>query len=81
MAKANNIVHEYYKKAVDNYTLILKVNPIEWKVTELTIPASGEVSWREIEADETLREDLAVDGFEVCNPFEFNLYAAGLLSK
>jgi hypothetical protein len=80
MPKTNNIVHEYYKKQFEDFTLIVRLNPIHNSGTELTIIKNGEVSWRELTFDEDIKEDLASDGFEPCNPFEFNLYAAGLMN-
>ncbi|MCZ8355837.1 MAG: hypothetical protein O9340_13945 [Cyclobacteriaceae bacterium] len=80
MPKTNNIVHEYYKKQFEDFTIIVRLNPIHHAGTELTIPKQGEVSWRDLTFDEEIKEDLAADGFELCNPFEFNLYAAGLMN-
>ncbi|MCU0382981.1 MAG: hypothetical protein MUF68_02840 [Cyclobacteriaceae bacterium] len=80
MPKTNNIVHEYYKKQFEDFTLIVRLNPIHNSGTELTILKTGEVSWRELTFDAEIKEDLTADGFELCNPFEFNLYAAGLMN-
>lgn len=78
MAKSNNIVHQYYKKEFENFKLLVKVNPIQFKGTELMIPASGEREIREMEFDESIFEDLKADGFEACTALEFNLYLSGL---
>ena len=81
MPKTNNIVHEYYKKQFEDFTIIVRLNPIHHAGTELTITKNGEVSWRDLTFDEEIKEDLTADGFVPTNPFEFNLYAAGLIKQ
>ncbi|MFZ2906490.1 MAG: hypothetical protein WAZ98_09840 [Cyclobacteriaceae bacterium] len=78
MAKSQNIVHQYFKKRFDDFQLLVKVDPIRFKGTELTIPDKGELIVRELDFDEEIIEDLKTDGFEECSPLEFNLYLSGL---
>jgi hypothetical protein len=74
----SNIVHQYFKKEVDGIILIVKVNPIQLKGTELSIHPHGGVESRDLEFDEAILEDLKMDGFVESSPLEFNLYQAGL---
>jgi len=75
---STNIVHEYFKKEIDSVKILVKLNPIHWKGTELTIDADGTVDIRELEFDEEIREDLKADGFEPSSAMEFNLHFSGL---
>lgn len=79
MAKDSNIVHEYFKKEFDEATILVKVNPIHYTGTEITVPKEGEAELRNLQFDEQIFEDLKADGFVTCNPLEFNLYLSGLL--
>ena len=78
MAKSQNIVHQYFKKKLEDLTIMVRVNPIEYKGTEITVPEKGEITIREMEFDEEIFEDLKGDGFAECSPLEFNLYLTGL---
>lgn len=78
MAKSQNIVHQYFKKEHDGLQILVRVNPIQFKGTEITIPVKGDQTIRELEFDEEIFEDLKADGFETCSPLEFNLYLSGL---
>ncbi len=79
MGKASNIVHQYFKKELEGATLLVRVNPIQLLVTEITIPAEGEPALRQVEVDAEIFEDLEADGFSAASPLEFNLYLAGLV--
>jgi hypothetical protein len=78
MAKNNNIVHQYFKKEWEGTKLLVRVNPIYWTGTELSITAANK-EMRELELDSEVFEDLRADGFAEVNGIEFNLYLAGLL--
>lgn len=78
MAKSSNIVHQYFKKQFEDTTILVKVNPLFFKGTEITIFKSGEIELRELDFDEQIFEDLAADGFQESSPLEFNLYHSGL---
>ena len=75
MANTKNIVHQYFKKETK---VLVRVNPIHWLGTELTVTAEGS-EMRELEFDSDIFEDLKIDGFIEVNAIEFNLYLAGLL--
>jgi hypothetical protein len=75
---SSNIVHEYFKKETDGIKILVKLNPIHWKGTELTIESDGAIEIRELEFDEQIREDLKADKFEPSSAMEFNLYFSGL---
>lgn len=78
MAKESNIVHRYFKKKLPEQTILVKVNPIALKGTEITIFNDNTTSSRNLEFDEYIWEDLEHDGFEESSPLEFNLYDSGL---
>jgi hypothetical protein len=79
MGKDSNIVHQYFRKEFDGMIILVKVNPILWKGTELTLLPSGKVERRELDFGEDILEDLKVDGFEEASAMEFNLYLSGLV--
>jgi hypothetical protein len=78
MAKRQNIVHQYFKKRMDDLEILVRINPIHFTGTEITIPNNGEASVRELEFDAEIFENLKVDHFEACSPLEFNLRLSGL---
>ena len=75
---SSNIVHQYFKKELDGLIVLVKVNPIQLKGTELRVNADGKIESRTLEFDEGILDDLTVDGFEEASPLEFNLYLSGL---
>lgn len=80
MGKGSNIVHQYFKKETSDFTLLVKLNPLQLKVTEITLQPGHEPEMREFEVDESILDDLETDGFAEASPLEFNLYLAGLKS-
>ena len=76
---SKNIVHQYFKKELEGAKILVKVNPINWIGTELTILGKGEVESRELEFDNAIFDDLRADGFTEVNGMEFNLYLSGLM--
>lgn len=78
MAKNQNIVHQYFKKQHEGLLILVKVNPIHYSGTEITLEAGQPPSIREMQFDEAILDDLKADAFEVCSPLEFNLYHSGL---
>ncbi|HPW63955.1 MAG TPA: hypothetical protein PLJ13_16790 [Cyclobacteriaceae bacterium] len=77
MGKENNIVHQYFKKEAKVAKILVKVNPIHLKGSEITVEKDG-VQIRDLEFDEEIFEDLKADGFIEVNALEFNLYLSGL---
>jgi hypothetical protein len=80
MGKDSNIVHQYFKKEFEGMTVLVKVNPIQFKGAEITRHADGKLELRELEFDSEILEDLKADGFAEGSALEFNLYYAGLAS-
>jgi hypothetical protein len=78
MPKDSNIVHQYFKKELDEAIILLRVNPIQFKGMEITLPKDGEPEVRELELDQDIFADLEADGFKEASPLEFNLYFSGL---
>jgi hypothetical protein len=78
MAKGSNIVHQYFKKEFDDFTVLVRVNPLQFKGTEITLPKAGEPEIRELDFDEQILDDLKADGFAEASALEFNLYYSGL---
>jgi hypothetical protein len=78
MPKSSNIVHQYFKKDFDDFTVLVKVNPIVFTGAEVTVHRSGQTELREMEFDPEIFEDLTADGFVESSPLEFNLYYTGL---
>ncbi len=77
MGKENNIVHQYFKKEAEGAKILVKVNPIHLKGSEITVEKDG-VQIRDLEFDDEIFEDLKADGFTEVNALEFNLYLSGL---
>ncbi|MBT1711293.1 hypothetical protein KK062_23830 [Fulvivirgaceae bacterium PWU5] len=78
MAKGSNIVHQYFRKEIEGLTILVRVNPIHYTGTEITIQ-EGVAEMREMQFDEEILEDLKVDGFAESSALEFNLYLNGLV--
>jgi hypothetical protein len=78
MAKGSNIVHQYFKKEFDDFTILVKVNPLQFKGTEITLHKNGKSELRELDFDENILDDLSADGFSEASPLEFNIYYSGL---
>lgn len=73
-----NIIHQYFKCQFEGFTVIVQVDPIHWRGTELTILDDGRTEKRQLEFDEHIFEDLEHDGFVASSSLEFNLYLKGL---
>lgn len=79
MGKDRNIVHQYFRKELDDAMLLVKVNPLQFKVTEITVYKDQDPELREMEVDDQIFDDLRADGFQEASPLEFNLYLSGLM--
>ena len=79
MAKSSNIVHQYFKREFESTTILVKVNPLTYTGTEITIGQDGKPEMRDLEFDEHIFDDLAADNFQPASPLEFNLYFSGLI--
>jgi hypothetical protein len=78
MPKDSNIVHQYFRKELEDRTILVRVNPIQLRGMEITLPKQGEPSVRELEFDQSIFDDLKEDEFSEASPLEFNLYFSGL---
>jgi hypothetical protein len=79
MAKGSNIVHQYFRKEMADFTLLVKVNPIQLTATEITVFRDRDPELREIITDAEVLDDLKADGFTEASAIEFNLYLSGLV--
>jgi hypothetical protein len=80
MAKGSNIVHQYFKKELADFTILVKVNPIQLKATEITVyKGDHDPELREMDIDPEIFDDLKADGFIEASALEFNLYLSGLV--
>jgi hypothetical protein len=79
MGKDSNIVHQYFKKELADFTLLVKVNQLQLKATEITVFRDQDPEMRDLDIDEEIFEDLKADGFTEASPLEFNLYLSGLI--
>lgn len=78
MPKESNIVHRYLRKKSGASTILLRINPIKLSGLKLTLVPGKDAQLHEMDFEETLWDDLKVEGFEEANPLEFNLYYSGL---
>ncbi len=75
---SSNIVHRYFKKEWEGSIILVRVNPIHLKGTELIVHANGVIDRRDLAFDEGIFDDLAADEFKESSPIEFQLYFSGL---
>jgi hypothetical protein len=78
MAKDSNIVHLYFRKESDDGLALMRVNPILFTGTEITVPATGKLQLHEFELDDEFEATLVADGYKPAGPMEFHLYFSGL---
>jgi len=78
MGKENNIVHQYFKKETEEAKILVRVNPIHLKGTEILVRKDG-TQLRDLEFDAEIFDDLKTDDFVEVSALEFNLYLAGLV--
>lgn len=79
MAKTNNIVHLYFRKEDKEGKSLLKINPIHMTGIEIVIPVDGEAGSEEFEVPADYEKSFPAQGYEACNPLEFNLHLSGLV--
>ena len=72
------MVHEYFKKELEELKVLVRVNPASLTGLELVVTQNGDVEKRKLQFDEEIYDDLQVDGFVPASPLEFNLYLKGL---
>lgn len=82
MAKTSqNIVQQYFKKIIDDYTVLVQVNPATYEGIELILHPGGRIEKTKMQYDDEIFEDLAEDEFTPASALEFNLYLKGLSGK
>lgn len=79
MSVHSNIVHKYFKNELEDSKILVKVNPVHLTGVEMIVHKDGQLETRQLEFDETIWDDLAVDGFVEVSPMEFNLHLSGLI--
>ncbi|MBL7851499.1 MAG: hypothetical protein JNN04_11400 [Cyclobacteriaceae bacterium] len=75
---SSNIVHRYFKKEWEGSIILVRVNPVHLKGTELVVHPDGTVDQRDLVFDEAIFDDLAADDFKESSALEFQLYFSGL---
>jgi len=74
------MVHEYFKKEFDDFTIIVQLNPKTFSGVEMTVSKHKSVETREMQFDSEIYDDLKEDNFMSSSPLEFNLYLKGITS-
>ena len=78
---SKNIVQEYFKKVIEDVTILVQVNPVTLTGLELLIKDGRVVEKTKMNFDEDIYEDLEEDEFERSSPLEFNLYLKNMGQK
>lgn len=73
-----HVVHQYFKKELEEGIIIIQVDPTSLKGVELLVSKNGAMQKNKRDFDEDIYEDLAADNFMEASPLEFNLYLKGL---
>ena len=81
MPTSKNVVQEYFKKVIEDVTILVQVNPVTFTGLELLIKNGKVVEKAKMKFDEDIFEDLEVDEFERASPLEFNLYLKNMGQK
>ncbi|QSE96150.1 hypothetical protein [Fulvivirga lutea] len=72
------MIHEYFKREFEDFTIIVQLNPKTFEGVELTIYKDKTVEKRKMQFDSDIYEDFNEDGFKPSSPIEFNLYLKGI---
>jgi hypothetical protein len=70
-------IHQYFKKALEEMTIFVQINPETMLGLELIVLPDGQIKKTERAFDKAIYEDLEFDEFEPGNAIEFNLYLKG----
>lgn len=73
------IVHEYFKKELEEFKILIQLNPKNLLGTELIVENNGKIEKTARTFDEDIYNDLEADEFTTCSPLEFNLYLNGVV--
>ncbi|MCC5921782.1 MAG: hypothetical protein JJU23_13965 [Cyclobacteriaceae bacterium] len=77
----SEVVHRYFKKVFDDYTILVQVNPYRFNGKEIVILKDGKIELNQMHFDEEIFDDLAFDEFEETGSLEFQLYSSGLAGE
>jgi len=72
------IIFEYFKKELDEATILVRIDPNTFAGLELIILKNNQVKKTVRTFDETIYDDLKFDKFIKGNPLEFNLHLQGI---
>ncbi len=75
------VVHQYYKLVSEDFTILVRVNPVDLGGLELILAPDGQVIKTDRQFDEDIYEDLQADGFQEASALEFNLYLKGIVGS
>ena len=67
-------IFEYFKKELDEATILVRIDPNTFEGLELIILKNNQIKKTVRIFDETIYDDLEVDEFLKGNPLEFNLH-------
>ena len=73
-------IYEYFKKELDEATILVRINPETFEGLELIVLKSSQIQKTVRNFDETIYDDLKFDEFIKGNPLEFNLLLQGAKS-
>ena len=73
-----NSIHEYFRKEVDGYLILVQVDPNSLRGLELIISPDKKVRKSKRTFDPEIYDDLSHDNFTASSPLEFNLYLKGI---
>ena len=73
------VVHQYYKLVNDDFTILVRINPVDMSGLELILAPDGQIIKTNRQFDEDIYEDLDADGFQQASALEFNLYLKGIV--
>jgi len=71
-------IYEYFKKELDEATILVRVNPNTFEGLELILLKNNQIKKTARIFDETIYEELEFDEFIDGNPLEFNLHLQGI---
>ncbi len=75
----HNVIHEYFKKELDGYIILVQIDKEKLQGLELIVTPDKSTQKTKRRFDAEIYDDLAHDGFKPCSPLEFNLYLKGLV--
>ena len=71
-------IFEYFKKELDEATILVRVDPSTFEGLELIVLKNNQIKKTAREFDETIYDELEFDEFVDGNALEFNLHLQGI---